>query len=372
MSDQPIQFRHGKSATGFKTPANSLEPRSVDYTLETTPVENFFACNTTDAPYVDAKGWRLMVVGDSVETSLELSYADLLELPQHKVHSWLECAGNGRQPFVILDGRVAESQRWVTHWMLGGIGMASWEGPRLSDVLDLAGIKETAGWIGPMGLDVDNPEGEPIRMSLPIEKAMHPDTLVALTMNGEPLIPAHGFPARLIVPGWIGAYSIKWLDRIEVTKDWVESWRSNSYYVLREPDGTIIGPATSHPVKSNLGVEWNATLPVGLSSLAGCARSGNGTIERIEWSLDGGPWSEIEFIKPTERWAWVSFKIEVELSRGAHEIRTRATDSEGNAQPDEQPFHPEGVLWNAVIPHPVHVQRPIALPKAELSDTTTI
>jgi DMSO/TMAO reductase YedYZ molybdopterin-dependent catalytic subunit len=356
VSDQPIRYRHGKSAAGFKTPANSLEPTSVDFMLETTPVSNFFACNTTDAPYVDADGWRLKIVGDSVRNSLDLSYTDLLELPQHKVRSWLECAGNGRQLFIILDGRLAESQQWMTHWMLGAIGMAAWEGPRLSDVLELAGIKETAGWVGPMGLDVNNPDGEPVRMSLPLEKAMNPDTLVALCMNGQPLVPAHGFPARLVVPGWIGAYSVKWLDRIEVTKDWVESWRANGYYVLREPGGKIIGPATAHPVKSNLGIEWNATLPVGLSSLAGCARSGNGTIERIEWSLDDQPWCEIEFAKPAERWAWVPFIIEADLSAGSHEIRTRATDSEGHVQPDEQPFHPDGVLWNAVIPHPVQAR----------------
>ncbi len=293
-------------------------------------------------------------------TSLEPDRADLgstytPQLEQVRVDAWLECAGNGRRLFGLLTDTPLEDSANNTPWLLSGMGQASWTGPRLSSVLALAGHDATAAFVGPVGHDRDNPEGEPVRMSLPVNKAMHPDTIVALTMNGEPLTTAHGAPARLLVPGWVGAYSVKWLAELEVSSAWIDSWRSNEYYVLRDETGHAIGPATAHPPKSHLCMDWTAELPAGTHDVDGYARCGVAPIVKVEWALDDGPWQVAELLDDLGRWAWRRFRLRVEVPSGAHVIRTRATDADGNTQPDIQQQHRDGVLWNAVIAHPFAV-----------------
>ena len=158
--------------------------------------------------------------------------------------------------------------------------------------------------------------------------------------------------------GWIGAYSVKWLDRIEVSTSWVGSRRADAYYRLRSPDGADLGPATAHPVKSSLALPWPGQLDTGPHSVAGYARVGEGDIARVEWSVDGGRWRDAELMQPDGPWAWRPFRFEWNAPVGSYVIRTRATDDRGNRQPEQMPFHPDGLLWNAVIPHPVLVGRP--------------
>ena len=240
-----------------------------------------------------------------------------------------------------------------TPWSIGALGQAEWEGPSLRNVLELAGLSDRAAWVAPVGLDHDNPEGESVRMCLPANKALDLDTIVALTMNGERLAPAHGAPARLVVPGWVGAYSIKWLDSIEVSSTWVSSHRADEYYVLRDELGGAVGPATAHPVKSNLALSWPAILPVGPNSIDGFARSGAAPVREVHWCLDDGGWHEAELLPPAGRWGWTPFRLETDLTAGDHVIRTRAIDASGATQPEIQPPHLDGVLWHAVTPHPI-------------------
>jgi len=223
-------------------------------------------------------------------------------------------------------------------------------------VLALAEPTDDARWVGPEGLDVDNVEGEPARMSIPIDKARHDDTILALEMNGAPLLAAHGYPMRLLVPGWIGAYSVKWLGRLEVSSTWVPSWRADEYYVHRTPDGTISGPTTTHPLKSSFALEWPATLAAGHHKIRGHARCGSATVVGVEWSLDDGPWQPAELNEVDGVWAWTPFTVDVDLGAGDHQIRTRATADDGSTQPDEMPFHPNTILWNAVTRHPIVVR----------------
>ena len=274
-------------------------------------------------------------------------------LPQHDLHAWLECAGNGRRLFEFVDGHVPSKLEADTQWTLGAMGMASWRGPRLADVLALAGVTKAAAWVSPQGLDHENAEGEPPRMCMPLAKALDPDTIVALEMNGAPLATAHGAPARLIVPGWIGAYSMKWVERIDVEAEWVPSWRNDVYYRMRQPDGTDLGPATAHPVKSTIALEWGETVPAGAVDVLGYARSGAGPITSVEWSLDGGGWQPAELVELPGRWSWTPFRLRVELSPGEHTIRTRATDASGAVQPETVPYNPSTILWNAITPHPL-------------------
>ncbi len=346
---------YGKSLAGFRRLGSSLEPERADIGHDHTPVDQFFVCNAGPAPKINRDHWRLRIGGDAVEREVELTVDDLLDLEQVTVVSWLECAGNGRTLFSTVAGHPLSEDPTNTQWTLGGLGLAVWTGPRLASVVVPAKPMNAAAFVGPSGLDKNNPEGEPVRMCLPMDKAIHEDTIVALTMNGEPLEMAHGAPARLLVPGWVGAYSVKWLDQIELSTSWIDSYRANEYYVLRNPSGQILGPATTHPVKSQLRLEWDAHLPPGPAEIFGYARSGVAPITSVEWAIDNGEWQQAELLEDLGRWAWRPFAIRAELALGHHCIRTRATDESGDAQPDIQPAHRDGILWNAVIPHPLVV-----------------
>ncbi|HKJ10863.1 MAG TPA: molybdopterin-dependent oxidoreductase [Ornithinimicrobium sp.] len=350
---QPAGHWYGKPERGFRRLGTSLEPLVADLGRRRTPLDRFFVCSAGEVPPVDPASWRLRVDGDAAATPVEVSLNDLRALEQVSVDAWLECAGNGRGLFAAVGGLTISAAPKNTPWFLGGLGLATWTGPRLSSVLELASPTDGAGYVGPVGLDHDNSEGETVRMSLPWEKALHPDTIVALTMNGADLLPAHGAPARLLVPGWVGAYSVKWLERLELATTWVDSFRANEYYVLRDEAGRVTGPATAHPVKSQLCLGWPAAVDSGPLEVHGYARSGQAPIAAVDWALDDGPWQSAELLDDLGPWAWRPFKLHVGLPAGPHTIRTRARDEAGNLQPLRQAPHRDGVLWNAVIPHPV-------------------
>lgn len=350
---RPAGDDYGKPNDGFTRLTTSLEPATGDLGTTETPLDRFFVCSAGSPPDLTPDAWSMTIDGDAAEQSVTVDFDRLRQLPTVTVSAWLECAGNGRSMFTLVDGKEIPPDNAHTNWMLGGMGLARWEGPRLRDVLALAGVSGQAAFVSPVGLDVENTEGHPIRMCLPLDKAMDDATIVATHMNGQPLVRAHGAPARLIVPGWVGAYSVKWLGGLTIASEWVPSWRADYYYVLRHPDSTIIGPATSHPVKSNLALTYPAAVSSGTQELFGYARSGSGAITAVDWSIDGGPWQPATLDEPEGPFAWTVFRFEADLSPGEHTIRTRATDSSGVTQPEQQPFHPYGVLWHSVIPHPV-------------------
>lgn len=343
----------GKSPSGFRRHGTSLEPGHMNLGSERTPIDSFFVCSAGDAPSIDPGAWRLTIDGDATEGTI-LRLADLESLPQHRVSSWLECAGNGRTLYELVGGHPRSPRASDTPWLLGAMGMADWAGPRLGDVLALAGYQDAA-FVGPEGSDLDNPEGHPVRMSIPMDKAFDPDTIVALEMNGEPLTAAHGAPARMLVPGWVGAYSVKWLHRIEVSTRWIPSWRADEYYVRRNPEGDKLGPATAHPVKSSLALPWPATLRPGPQEIRGYARAAGVAIEQVEYRVDDGAWQSARLVGPNERWTWSPFEFDWTATPGNHLIRTRATDARGQTQPRTIPYNPRTILWNAIIPHPVEI-----------------
>ena len=363
MDDQPAQpdaidwqaitWDYGKDAAGFVTLTSSLEPVEADLGTTETPIDRFFVCSGSDAPTIPTGTWSLRICGDAASAEVTLSWDELLALPQIEQSAWIECAGNGRSLFTLVDGHEIPAENAHTGWMLSGMGLARWKGPTLRSVLELAGWSDDAAWVSPEGLDVENTEGEPARMCLPLDKALDPTTILAVEMNGEPLPRAHGAPVRLLVPGWVGAYSVKWLGELTISSSWVPSWRADEYYVHRLPDSTITGHVTAHPVKSQLALPFPAELAAGSHQLHGYARSGEGAITSVEWQLDDGDWHPAQLDVPASPLAWTVFHIDVDLSPGEHTIRTRATDATGAVQPDHQPLHPYGVLWNSVIPHPI-------------------
>src|ERR1700686_1553627 len=173
-----------------------------------TPVRHFFVRNHMHEPSeLSAGDWRL-AVGGEVEKPFTLTLSDLSKLETHSVVNTLECAGNGRS--------LHRPQVPGVQWGKGAVGTARFSGPRLRDVLQRAAVKPTGKHVMFRGLDEIPGKVPPFIRSIPIEKATHADTLVAIQMNGTSLARHHGFPARALVPGWIGAASCKWLTEIKV------------------------------------------------------------------------------------------------------------------------------------------------------------
>ena len=349
--------------TIFKDPAHFLvhDEKSWEARLESlqgllTPNNLFFVRNNSLSLDLDADSWRLSVEGDAVERPLEVSYADIRNLPARVLMCYLECGGNHRAMFDLLQGRAASGTQWRT----GGISNGEWVGATLRDVLSMAGIRNYAGSVLLVGLDEESPEGG-FRRVISAEKAMHPDTLLAYSLNGEPLPRDHGYPVRALVPGWVGSSSIKWLGRIVVTSE--QQWTRNnmtSYVLIGDdypPEGEAEGMvANTQTIKSALALPWPADLTAGRQRIHGYAHSPHGPIARVEWSADAGAtWREAELSGPQPQYSWARFELLWDATDGEHTIMTRATDATGNTQPDTVPFNEKGYLFNQPVPHPVRV-----------------
>lgn len=311
-----------------------------------TPTDRFFVRNHTRAPDVDVSRWRLQVSGSGVRRPLSLSYDDVLALPDVTVTRALECAGNGRR-FYGGQGREAPG----TPWALGAIGVAAWTGVRLADVLDRAGLQ--AGAVDVMAVGLDELA---VRRPIPVAKALEADTLVVYGMNGEVLPVDHGFPVRLLVPGWAGIASIKWLGGVEVADHPLSSpWNTTSYVLTGAdyPDEPVVNEQV---VKSALELPWPATLPAGTHVLTGRSWSGTSAIAEVRVSVDGGrTWRHATLGTRNVPKAWAQWTIEWDAPAGEHQVRVRATDRHGHAQPDRVAFNDHGYLYGAVVDHPVTV-----------------
>ncbi len=290
-----------------------------------------------------------------------MSYDEILDLPSHTILVYLECAGSQRGLFEKVMGEQIEGDHW-TRWMLGGVGMAEWTGVSLRVILEMAGIKPDAVDVNVQGLDVDAPEGGTNR-PMPIEKASELDTILAYKMNGEVLPADHGFPLRMIVPGWIGSNSIKWVNKITVSSSKIWVHRNRDIYVLHGPEWPPEqhspakgGPITTQNIKSSLALPWEAVLTEGTQMIRGIARSPHAKIAKVEWSSDAGKhWFEAQLIQPIRKYAWVQFEFSWDAPVGQQALMTRATDETGHTQPMTMPFNEEGYMFNMVYPHPVRV-----------------
>jgi len=347
----------------FKDPAPFIrrDGKGLEARLETmqgliTPNRLFFVRNNCVSIDVDASTWQLSVEGDGVAEPLELTYDDVKSLPSRTLTSYLECAGNHRAMFGLLQGRESSG----TQWMTGAVGNGEWVGVPLRDVLTLAGIHASAASVLLVGLDAESPE-EGFRYVLPVEKAMQPDTLLAYALNGETLPKDHGFPVRALVPGWVGSANIKWLGRIVVSSE--QQWTRNNtthYSLIGDaypPEGESLGkPATEQVIKSALALPWPAELSAGRHRIHGYAHSPAGPISRVEWSTDSGrTWADAALPGEQPDLSWARFEFAWEADPGERTIMTRATDAVGNTQPDRVPFNEKGYLFNQPLPHPIRV-----------------
>lgn len=323
-----------------------------------TPVPHFFVRNHMHEPSeLDAHDWRL-TVGGEVEKPLTLSLSELSKIETHSVVNALECAGNGRN--------LHRPQVPGIQWGKGAVSTARFSGPRLRDVLQRAGVKPTGKHVMFRGLDEVPGKVPPFIRSIPIEKALDADTLIATHMNGSPLTRHHGFPARTLVPGWIGAASCKWLTEIKLLDaEFVGNFMSPGYRFPNQPakPGDAVKPEDTHPltalnVKSVIsGPSEGASLKAGKIAVHGAAWAGEGDITKVEISTDGGAsWSPAKLGHDQAHYAWRLWSYDWKAGQsGDYTIQSRATDSLGRTQPTTAVWNPSGYLYNAVDQVKIHV-----------------
>ena len=323
-----------------------------------TPADRFFVRNHTSTPTIDADSWRLELFGSGLhKQSVTFTYRQLRRLPSTTYDAVVECAGNGRGFYTTQQGQTVSG----TPWKLGAVGVARWRGVRLSTVLHHAGLRHDAIDILPEGLDDQWTTGGVnlghVRRALPVVKGLH-DVLLAYEMNGEPLPPDHGFPVRVVVPGWIGISAIKWLGRIEVSATPLFSPWNTQFYRLFGPGYPAEGePINRQVVKSAFEIGWAATLSTGHQVLRGRSWSANGPIRTVEVSTDGGAtWQPATKVGPGPAGGWQRWAVPWNpVTPGEYTLRARATDVHGVTQPDQAAYNTLGYLFDAVVAHPVTV-----------------
>jgi DMSO/TMAO reductase YedYZ molybdopterin-dependent catalytic subunit len=323
-----------------------------------TPVPHFFVRNHMHEPSeLDGHEWRLSITGE-VEKPLTLSLAELSKFQTHSVVNTLECAGNGRS---LVRPQVPGIQ-----WGKGAVGTARFSGVRMSDLLNRAGVKSTGKHVMFRGLDEVPGKVPPFIRSIPIEKAVDADTLVATHMNGSALTKHHGFPARALVPGWVGAASCKWLAEMKVLEaEFVGNFMNPGYRLPNHPvqPGEAVKPEDTHPltalsVKSVIsGPGDGSSIKAGKIAVRGAAWAGEADIAKVEISTDGGAsWIPAKLGHEQAHYAWRLWSYDWKPERsGDYTIQSRATDTQGRTQPAAAGWNPSGYLNNAVDQVKIHV-----------------
>jgi len=332
---------------------------------DTTPTDKFFVRNNGPIPEAtrDPDNWKIVIDGE-VNRKLELTLTELKSRFRPVTRRLvLECGGNGRSFFT--------PQARGNQWTAGGIGCAEWTGVRLVDVLNAAGVKDTAVFTGHYGIDrsLADATKDALSRGVPIKKALDPNNLIVFTMNGQPLPNIHGGPVRLIIPGWPGSVSSKWLTRIWV-RDKVHDGAGmggTSYRVTIKPmvpgdrpDEANFQDLESMPVRSIISSPAHGTSfgkDVRDINLRGAAWAGDLTVRRVDVSIDyGATWRPARLQRPRNPYDWQRWTATVRMpSEGYYEIWSRATDSRGTMQPHVAGrWNPQGYAANPI--HHVAIQ----------------
>jgi sulfite oxidase len=335
-------------------PFNAEPPRGALADQMVTPVDTFYGRNHGPIPQIDVAGWRLTVDG-LVDQALELSVEDLrARFAERSLVATLQCAGNRRAELMEVRDIPGE-----TPWGSGAISTARWTGASLADVLAAAGVRPEAAHVGFTGSDVsqlaDPPQ--PFAGSIPLAKATTGDVLLAWAMNDQPIPQVHGAPVRVVVPGFVGARSVKWLRRITAQAEPSDSYfQAIDYRVL---------PADAHQAQADAGISLGpaavtadilhpdpgAQLPAGPAKVTGYAFGGDcHSIARVEVSVDGGrTWLLADLDEQAEPWTWRHWRAVVALPEGETQIVARAWDSTATVQPEsaEHLWNPKGYANNS-------------------------
>jgi len=314
-----------------------------------TPIGLHYLLTHFDIPFVDPREYRL-AVGGRVRRPLNLSLDELRGRPTVTLAVTMECAGNGR---ALLSPRPV-SQPWLT----GAVGTAEWTGTPLKPLLEEAGVEADAVDVVFSGLDrgVQGEVEQAYERSLSLVDAMRPEVMLTSAMNGQPLLPQHGFPLRLTVPGWYGMAHVKWLRSITLIDRPFDGYQQVQAYRLRaslddpglpvtriQPRSLMVPPGTPDFLSRARTVE------AGMQLLQGRAWSGSSAIANVEVSLDGGHhWARAELERPLSTFAWTGWRYAWDARPGRYTLCSRATDQAGNTQPLEPVWNVEGMMNNAV------------------------
>jgi DMSO/TMAO reductase YedYZ molybdopterin-dependent catalytic subunit len=336
----------------------SIRPEDLEMPLSgfsdyITPIEHFFVRTHVYVPTVNVNEWRLKVEGE-VATPLTLSMEDLKKLPPAELVSVAECAGNGRG---FYEPTVPGLQ-----WGNGSVGNGRWRGVRLADVLARAGLKDSAKEILFDGADVPIGTMPDFQRSIPVKKALDANTLLAYQMNGETLPVKHGFPLRVVAPGWASDSWVKWLTSIRaLDKEHDGFWMKSAYRHPGKPvaPGTLVPPEQMQPVTSLRVKSVISDPPDGVQVLAGKPIP----IRGVAWGGDGGPITGVDVsVDGGRSWiaaalrqdqltqfGWRQWEFNWTPSQVAYyTILARARDAAGNTQPFDQEWNPAGYGWNVV------------------------
>ncbi len=342
-TDGPLTFDELELA--FRNRGMPLEAMAHD----TTPVGLHYLVIHWDIPVADAGAWQVAVEG-AVGRRLTLSMDDIRSRPRTTIPVTMECAGNGR---ARLDPRPIS-----VPWLNEAIGTAEWTGTSVWPLLEAAGLRDDAVEVVFHGADrgIQGEVEQAYGRSLTIDEVRRPEVLLAYEMNGRPLEPQHGFPVRLLVPGWYGMTSVKWLTSIEaVTEPFRGFQQAEAYRYQRDADDPG-EPVTRQRVRALMippGIPDFLTrhryVEAGAVELAGRAWSGVAPVTRVEVGVDGA-WSDAELGPSRGDYAWRGWRFAWQAAPGEHELACRATDAAGRVQPLEQPWNQQGMGVN-------HVQR---------------
>lgn len=337
-------------------PYNAEPPLGALAGAPLTDVATFYSRNHGPVPDLDPRTWRLVVDG-LVQRSLELSLGDLRErFAEHTLPATLQCAGNRRSGLIAERDIPGEAP-----WRGGATSTATWTGVRLADVLAAAGLSDDAAHVcfeAPDVSDIPSPP-QPYSVSVPVAKATSTEVLLAWGMNGEPLTPLHGAPLRVVVPGWIGARSVKWLTRVTAAVEPSPGhFQATAYRLL--PPGADPATATDAdgpqlgPVALNCEVLFpaeGARVEVGPTTVTGYAYAGEDRrVVRVDVSVDAGAtWREADLDAGGGPWTWQHWRLSVDLDAGEVEVVARAWDSTGALQPERAAdlWNPKGYVNNS-------------------------
>lgn len=335
-----------------KDPYNAQTPWAA-LAAPTTPAASFYARNNFPIPRIGRDEWRLSL-GGAVARPATLSFRDLAALPAAELEVVLECAGNGRTRMrPVPEG---------TPWGDRAVGCATFKGAPFAEVVAACGVEPGAVEFVFRGADSGKAGGRHVAFerSLPMDVALHPDTLLAWEMDGEPLTPGHGAPVRLLVPRWYGVASVKWLVEARAAKEPFRGhFQAERYVYETKPGSPDAVPVREMRVKSLL-VEpaEDARLPVDRPvAVRGWAWSGHAPIEGVDVSTDGGAtWHPATLGPSRGPYAWRAWTFSwTPRAPGEAVLVSRARDGTGATQPVEAEWNVHGYGNNAMLPRRVRV-----------------
>ena len=344
----PDEARYSHSELAQATRNHGMPTEAMRY--DVTPTGLHYLLTHFDIPPTDRDTWSVSI-GGSVSDPFEVSMDHLEALPSLTEIVTMECAGNGR---AFLDPPVRSMP-----WLEGAVGNAEWTGTPLWPLLDEAGLSDDAVEVMFTGVDrgVEGENEQNYARSLTIDEVRRPEVMLVYAMNGAPLLPQHGAPLRLLVPGWYGMTSVKWLNSIEVLTEPFDGYMQTGLYMIRADEDDPGRPATRMLPRSLMippGIpdadSRHRFAEPGVHEIRGRAWSGLGEIVRVEFSSDGGAtWLDSDFSGPVSRFGWQAWRTTWECeSPGEYELCSRATDAGGRTQPNVSIWNVGGYENNGV------------------------